>query len=206
MIFYSAKLSKDLARQKLKEILVEGLFVYFFAKFCHGPKFKIKVSFYQRSEPIKSALMAVTGDKDVQDAIQTFFDVYRDIFCYDPVSGDLVMRRDYFDKTYKEDMKPYLDEPSHKHPVMQQRSVVTDHPALPKQQQLPQKPREVPKERSCDKRGDVNNNNGSGSIVRANRQRELFNVEGYISALLDVHLGEITFQVNTLQFLTTTKS
>ena len=66
-------MSPEYAGQKLKEILVEGLFVYFFAKFCHGPRFKIKLAFYQRSEPIKSTLLVVTGAKDIQEAIYKYF-------------------------------------------------------------------------------------------------------------------------------------
>ena len=186
-------MSKELARQKLKEILVEGLFVYFFAKFCHGPKFKIKVSFYQRSEPIKSALIAVTGKQDVQEAIQTFFDVYRDVFCYDSESGDLVMRRDYFDKEYKEDMKAHLDEPSHKHPVMQMITEAVLPASQQQKQQVAQKPRDGPKERSNVKK-DVNNNNMvclsfGGLSQRRNRHRELLNAEGYVSAIEDDHRG-----------------
>ncbi len=34
---------REAAKRRLRFILVEGLFVYFFAKFCHGPRFKIKV-------------------------------------------------------------------------------------------------------------------------------------------------------------------
>ncbi len=35
---------KESASKRIRNILVEGLFVYFFAKFCHGPTFEIKVS------------------------------------------------------------------------------------------------------------------------------------------------------------------
>ena len=37
---YLSRIGKEDAVNKLREILVEGLFVYFFAKFCHGPVFK----------------------------------------------------------------------------------------------------------------------------------------------------------------------
>jgi len=116
MVHYLDCLSPALAKQKLKEILVEGVFVYFFAKFCHGPTFKIKMSFYQRSEPVKSCLLAITGADDVTDAIHTYFNWYSDIFCFDYVTGDLTMTRDYFDKNHKDEMKAYLEGPSHKHP------------------------------------------------------------------------------------------
>ncbi len=34
------------AKDALKKLLVEGLFIYFFAKFSHGPVFKIKYTYY----------------------------------------------------------------------------------------------------------------------------------------------------------------
>ena len=35
--------SRAEAVDNLRQMLVEGVFIYFFAKFCHGPTFKIKV-------------------------------------------------------------------------------------------------------------------------------------------------------------------
>ncbi len=39
--------SKDEAVLRLREILIDGLFIYFFAKFCHGQAFPIKYYYYQ---------------------------------------------------------------------------------------------------------------------------------------------------------------
>lgn len=45
-VFYLGTPNKSEARDKLRRILIEGLFIYFFAKFCHGPSFKIKPQYY----------------------------------------------------------------------------------------------------------------------------------------------------------------
>lgn len=45
-VFYLGTPDKSEARDKLRRIVIEGLFIYFFAKFCHGPTFKIKPQYY----------------------------------------------------------------------------------------------------------------------------------------------------------------
>jgi hypothetical protein len=46
------------AKLELKKILLEGVFIYFFAKFSHSMNFAIKYSYYLKSEPIR--LVALT--------------------------------------------------------------------------------------------------------------------------------------------------
>ena len=60
-VYYINTLASDKARMKLKKILLEGCFIYFFAKFSHGSHFAIKNSYYMKSDPIRSALITVTG-------------------------------------------------------------------------------------------------------------------------------------------------
>lgn len=38
-VYYMAQVPKAQAETRLRIILVEGLFIYFFAKFCHAPLF-----------------------------------------------------------------------------------------------------------------------------------------------------------------------
>ncbi len=82
-MFATQEERKAAAERRLRLLLVEGVFIYFFAKFCHGPRFPIKVSFYQRSEPVRSVLQLVTGEADVAEAIGAFFDTFNQIFVFD---------------------------------------------------------------------------------------------------------------------------
>lgn len=108
-VFYNSALPRAKASEKLCRILVEGLFIYFFAKFCHGPMFKIKYSYYQRSEPIKSTLMTLTGQSNVVDAISAYFDLFRQIFIFQSDLCELRLRFDCFHKGNRELFKPFLD-------------------------------------------------------------------------------------------------
>lgn len=45
-------MSKEFAKRKLKECLLRGLFIYFFAKFSHDQTFVIKNSYYERFKHI----------------------------------------------------------------------------------------------------------------------------------------------------------
>merc|ERR1712223_1519034 len=47
-------LSKREAITALEEMIVEGIFIYFFAKFSKNHDFKIKYPFYSKSEPIRT--------------------------------------------------------------------------------------------------------------------------------------------------------
>ena len=213
-IYYLGKLSKELAAQKLRESLVEGLFVYFFAKFCHGPTFRIKVSFYQRSEPIRTAITVVTGQNDVPEAIHTFFDFFKEIFVYDSLSGELVMRRDYFNtRSDKEDVLPFLEEPCHMHPQLAKQQAnnhfqglsLSEYPDLA--QHPPSKTstsanfwKVFPSVSEISEDPLDNNNNPTQSIgsakSRLKQRRTLVNVCGYVSALTSNHLGVINFRMD----------
>lgn len=105
---YRNQLSRSKALAELRNNLVEGLFIYFFAKFCHGRRFKIKVSYYQKSEPVRSVLMLVTGQSDIANALRMFFGIFNGVFVFDKDSSDLSLTLDYFSKEHREKLKPYL--------------------------------------------------------------------------------------------------
>lgn len=102
-------MSKSEAKTKLHHLLVEGLFIYFFAKFAHGPMFNIKIAFYERSEPIHSVLKIMTGHSDMAAALLYYFKTLSDIFVYEPKRGELTLTVDYFSKSKKEEMRPHLE-------------------------------------------------------------------------------------------------
>jgi hypothetical protein len=108
-VIYLRQLTRSEATFKLRVVAAEGLFIYFFAKFCHGPKFKIRLSYYEKSEPIRSVLALLTGHlDDVGRSIETYFSIYSDIFVFDVASQELTLSVDYFNKGFKEDIRPYL--------------------------------------------------------------------------------------------------
>ncbi|XP_059094490.1 uncharacterized protein LOC131889411 [Tigriopus californicus] len=102
-------MDKNEAKIKLHHLLVEGLFIYFFAKFAHGPMFNIKIAFYERSEPIHSVLKIMTGHSDMAAALLHYFKSLSDIFVYEPKRGELTLTVDYFSKSKKEEMRPHLE-------------------------------------------------------------------------------------------------
>jgi len=53
----SSATPKSQAAANMRHILAEGTFLYFFAKFCHGSKFKIKVR--SRKRILEHALLAL---------------------------------------------------------------------------------------------------------------------------------------------------
>jgi hypothetical protein len=87
---------KEVAASRLRHILAEGTFLYFFAKFCHGPTFDIKMSYYSRSEPIRSALLLTTGACNVKQALSLFFQRFRSFFNYHEETGRLTITIDFF--------------------------------------------------------------------------------------------------------------
>lgn len=88
-VHYMNTLPSDKARLKLKRILLEGVLIYFFAKFSHGQYFSIKYSYYMKSEPIKSALLTVTGLDDVVQALKVFFAFFKDVFIFNEKTSEL---------------------------------------------------------------------------------------------------------------------
>lgn len=88
-VYYINTLASDKARMKLKKILLEGCFIYFFAKFSHGSHFAIKNSYYMKSDPIRSALITVTGLTDVVQALKAFFAYFKQIFVFNEKNCEL---------------------------------------------------------------------------------------------------------------------
>jgi hypothetical protein len=80
------------ARRKLKEILLEGLFIYFFAKFNHVPTFHIRNSYYLKSEPIRSTLMTVMGLTDVIQSLKSFFNFFSEVFVFKDKKSELRLK------------------------------------------------------------------------------------------------------------------
>ena len=181
----------------------------------NGIELVTRPAFYQRSEPIRTAITVVTGQNDVQEAIHTFFDFFKEIFIYDSVSGELVMRRDYFNtRSDKDDVLPFLEEPCHMHPQLAKQQAnkhfqglsLSEYPDLAQHQ--PSKTstsahfwKVFPSvsEIATDDPMDDNNNptQGIGSAKsRLKQRRTLVNVCGYVSALTSNHLGEIDFQMD----------
>jgi hypothetical protein len=65
-------------------------------------------SFFQKSEPIKSTLTLVTGEKSVTDAIGVYFDIMKDIFTFNIQKCELRLTNDYFSKEFRDTLKPHL--------------------------------------------------------------------------------------------------
>ena len=126
---YRNRLSRDEATLKLRIILVEGLFIYFFAKvssgkrdsteiemgttsfqFCHGPVFELVLPFYEKFDPIRSVLLTVTESHSgqVSDALDVFFLVFEEIFVRSEDKSELRLSVDYFNKDHRKELKPFL--------------------------------------------------------------------------------------------------
>merc|ERR1719436_261266 len=76
-------LCKTDAMVALQKMIVEGIFIYFFAKFNKSHEFKIKYPFYSKSEPIRTVMVTVTGQQSINYALQFYFDVMKDVFHFD---------------------------------------------------------------------------------------------------------------------------
>ena len=46
VVYNLPKVPKQKAAENLHEVLVKGLFIYFLAKFAHGPVFRVKLQYY----------------------------------------------------------------------------------------------------------------------------------------------------------------
>ena len=46
IVYNLPKVPKQEAAENLHEVLVKGLFIYFLAKFAHGPVFRVKLEYY----------------------------------------------------------------------------------------------------------------------------------------------------------------
>lgn len=95
-------LNPDEALVMNNKAIVEGIFIYFFAKFNKTSEFRIKYPFYNKSEPIRTVLVTVTGQKSVNYALQLYFDVMKEIFLFDQETSMLKTSMDYFNKEIKE--------------------------------------------------------------------------------------------------------
>jgi len=106
-IEYLSQKSKDEARNRLNELIVEGLFLYFLARFTHGAIFQIKYSYYAKSEPIKSILLGLTGQLSVNVAIQYYFNMMKDIFVFDVPKHELKLVEDYFNPGFRRELRQH---------------------------------------------------------------------------------------------------
>lgn len=104
-VIYRETMPRDAAARKLKWILLEGLFVYFLAKFSHGPTFPIKNSYYVRSEPIRSALQTVMGVTDIVFALRGFFRSFQQIFVFNEKKSELKLTVDYFTRENRDKLR-----------------------------------------------------------------------------------------------------
>ena len=108
-VTYLNQETKSEALSTLHSLLVEGLFIYFFAKFCHHPIFKIKYSYYQRSEPIRTSLLLVTEETNVERAIMSYFRALCGAFKYNETNHELSLNNDYYSRNKQDDLKRFLD-------------------------------------------------------------------------------------------------
>ena len=108
-------MSKTEALSMNHKAIVEGIFIYFFAKFNKSLEFKIKYPFYNKSEPIRTVLITVTGQKSVNYALQVYFDAMKEVFLFNQESGILRLTKDYFNKEIREvELSPFKIAPSDK--------------------------------------------------------------------------------------------
>ena len=88
--------------------IVEGMFIYFFAKFNKSHEFLIKYPFYSKSEPIRTVLVTVTGQKSVNYALQFFFDVMKEVFAFNQATDVLKLTKDFYDREIRDlELAPY---------------------------------------------------------------------------------------------------
>jgi len=89
-------MSREEAEKNLRLNLVKGLFLYFFAKFAHGPKFEMKPRFYGASEPLKTTLQVITGHNDTSVALRSYFKLMTPYFTMDYKKEELRLKNDLF--------------------------------------------------------------------------------------------------------------
>merc|ERR1712141_991298 len=89
-------MSREEAEKNLRINLVKGLFLYFFAKFAHGPKFEMKPRFYGASEPLKTTLQVITGHNDTSVALHSYFKLMTPYFTMDYKKEELRLKNDLF--------------------------------------------------------------------------------------------------------------
>ncbi|XP_040563242.1 uncharacterized protein [Lepeophtheirus salmonis] len=107
--YVDSSLHKDESRNNLSFILVEGLFLYFLAKFYHQVEFPLRLSYYRRSEPVKSSLLYATGCKNIKAALFTYFKLYPDVFHVNPETSLLKLRRRYFDPGFRASLRKVVE-------------------------------------------------------------------------------------------------
>jgi hypothetical protein len=73
-VIYVSTICVEKARKKMKRILLEGVFIYFFAKFSHCSFFSIKYSYYLKSEPVRYLLLLTCFSLDRFHVFSTKFD------------------------------------------------------------------------------------------------------------------------------------
>lgn len=89
-------ISREQAEYMLRLNLVKGLFLYFFAKFAHGPKFIMRQRFYGGSEPLKTTLEVVTGHSHINVALKAYFNLMNPYFSMDYKKDELKLKNDLY--------------------------------------------------------------------------------------------------------------
>merc|ERR1712150_142874 len=89
-------MSREQAEKDLRVNLVKGLFLYFFAKFAHGPKFIMKTRFYGASEPLKTTLEVITGHSSTSVALKAYFNLMTSYFTMNYKKEELRLKNDLF--------------------------------------------------------------------------------------------------------------
>jgi len=88
--------------------IVEGIFIYFFAKFNKSNEFLIRYPFYAKSEPIRTVLITVTGQRSVNYALHFYFDMMKKVFAFNQATDVLKLAKNYYDGEIKDlELAPY---------------------------------------------------------------------------------------------------
>ena len=89
-------MTKKEAEVELQFIIIQGIFIYFLAKFCHGPVFKIKMEYYKTAEPIHTLLTCVLDQHSVFGSLRSYFVLMNEVFKFDSHNDELRLVTDYW--------------------------------------------------------------------------------------------------------------
>ena len=110
LTYHLPELTKQEAIQNLRETLVKGVFIYFLAKFAHGPIFKIRPDYYSKSEPVKTTMQMITGESSIMVGLTQYFEDMKAFFYFNRKEKQLTLVNDYFNKDYNRgELQTYLN-------------------------------------------------------------------------------------------------
>jgi len=101
-------MTKKRAKEELQYIIVEGIFIYFLAKFCHGPVFKIKMEYYRTAEPIHTLLTSVLDKHSVFGSLRNYFIMMDEVFKFNSTDDELRLVTDYWSVKNERFLTQYL--------------------------------------------------------------------------------------------------